>query len=72
METDTKNHEHNGIDSKKLTGKAFVNAPFPAISDVAGSAGGTYTAAEQAIINAQTVAINSILSTLRNLQIIRE
>lgn len=72
MDTTIQNHEHNGIDSKQLTGRVFINAPFDAIADISGSAGATYTSTEQTIINNQTIAINSILSTLRSLQIIRE
>lgn len=65
-------HTHNGIDSPQLTGRAFVNAPFDAIEDVSGSAGATYGATEQGIINDQTTAINLILAKLRSLEIIRE
>lgn len=46
--------------------------PAAAIAVVSGSAGATYTATEQGIINAQTTAINAILAALRAANIIAE
>jgi len=59
-------HYHNGVDSNQLTASdALFNCPQPAITPIAGTAGATYTAAEQTIINAQIVAINSIITKLK-------
>lgn len=41
-----------------------------AVANVAGSAGGTFTATEQGIVNAQTAAINALLAVLRDVGII--
>lgn len=66
------NHDHKGIDSVQLDGRSFINAPFPAITDISGTASGTYSANEQTIINDERDAINFILQTLRDLKLIRE
>lgn len=67
-----KDQEHNGSDSKRLSGKNLAGAPRAAISDVSGTADGTYSANEQNLINAQTVAVNEVISVLRYLGFIRE
>ena len=46
--------------------------PSAAIANVSGTAGATYTATEQGIVNAQTTAINAILAALRAANIIAE
>ena len=46
--------------------------PAAAIGNVSGSAGATYTATEQGIVNTQTTAINAILAALRAANIIAE
>lgn len=46
--------------------------PAAAIANVAGSAGGTYTATEQGIINASATAVNAILAALRAANVIAE
>lgn len=43
-----------------------------AIANVAGSAGGTYTATEQGIINNLVTALNAALAALRRANIIAE
>lgn len=64
-------HFHNGTDSNQLTfSEAIIGAPQAAIAKVTGTAGITYTSNEQAIINAQTVAINAIIDTMRFYKII--
>ena len=42
----------------------------PAVSNVAGSAGGTYTATEQGIINSLVTQLNALLAGLRDAGII--
>jgi hypothetical protein len=51
-----------GVD---IAGQGVLRARLPAISSVAGTAGGTYTAAEQTQINALTTAVNAILGRMR-------
>jgi hypothetical protein len=46
--------------------------PAAAVTNVAGTAGGTYTATEQGIINNSVTAINAILAALRAANIIAE
>lgn len=41
-------------------------AEGPAIATLAGTAGATYTATEQGIINAQQAAINAMLAVMRD------
>jgi hypothetical protein len=62
-------HVH-GVNVGKVWGKYLRNAPQTAIPDVTGSAGGTYNGTVQTLINDQTTAINSIISTLENLNLI--
>jgi hypothetical protein len=47
-----------------------IYTPAAAISNVTGSAGGTYTATEQGIVNNSVTAINAILAALRDANII--
>lgn len=46
--------------------------PAAAIANVSGTAGATYTATEQGIINANVTAINAVLAALRAANIIAE
>ena len=46
--------------------------PWPAITPVSGSAGATYTATEQGIVNNTVTAVNAIISALRAANIIAE
>lgn len=65
-------HEHNGIDSPKLSGRALKNAPFDAITDISTIAGATYGVPEQAMLNDMNDTLNSILTILRKTEIIRQ
>lgn len=49
-----------------------IFTPSAAIANVTGSAGGTYTATEQGMINANVTAVNAILAALRAANIIAE
>jgi hypothetical protein len=63
-------HKHNGIDSSRIPGSSLIGAPGAAVTSISGTAGGTYTATEQSMLNSQKTAINSIITTLRNLKLI--
>lgn len=63
-------HTHNRTDSPPVAFEDIEMLPEEAIDDVSGTADGTYSANEQTLINAQTVAINEILTALRNKKII--
>lgn len=63
METTTQNHEHNGIDSKKLNAAlAILNAPQAAITDPTGGA---------TIDTEARTAIIAIIDALQALNLIR-
>jgi hypothetical protein len=49
-----------------------IVTPAAGVANVTGTAGGTYTATEQAMINANAAAINAILAALRAANIIAE
>lgn len=53
-----------------LSGDKVVSGQGSAVTDVAGTAGGTYTATEQGIINDTVTAVNALLAELRTLGII--
>lgn len=64
------NHYHNDIDSNRLNAKeALVGAPQAAIAQVAGTAGSSYTSAEQTILNNTVTALNKLLAELKTLGI---
>lgn len=55
-------HEHNGMDSKRIKGKNLLNAPQPAITVPTGGA----------TVDAQSrTAITSIITTLQELGFIK-
>lgn len=63
-------HTHNKTDSPGVEYDDLLITPEEAIDDISGTADGTYSANEQTLINAQTTAINEILTALRNKKII--
>lgn len=69
---DLKPHVHNGVDAPEIPGENLVNAPQTTIALVSGTADGTYSSNEQTLINAQTTAINDIITKLKALGLIRE
>jgi hypothetical protein len=71
MDTLTQNHEHNGVDAKKLSGRSFVNAPQPTINSITDTAGATYTSTEQGMINDLKDNVNEIIVALQNLGLMR-
>lgn len=66
-----KNHEHQGTSAKRVQGKNLIKAPQAAISNVSVSAGATYTATEQSILNDHGAKINLIITALENLGLIQ-
>lgn len=62
-------HKHTGTDSQKYSLRDAQNAPQDAISQVSGTAGATYGATEQAMLNNLTTAVNAIITTLQNLEL---
>lgn len=65
----TPHHTHNDLDSPRIDGKNLVGAPQPAILPVTGTAGGTYSATEQTLINEHTTAITTIREVLKKLNL---
>jgi len=65
-------HTHNGTDSPQLSMQdAFVNVPISTVTPVSGTAGGTYTGTEQAIINSLTTTVNELITKLETLGLLR-
>lgn len=61
-------HRHNDVDSPKLyLGESIINAPQAAVTPVSGSAGGTYTGTEQALINSTKTQLNELIVKLQTL-----
>lgn len=64
-------HKHNGTDSRKLKVKeCFDGVPQAAVSQVSGTAGASYTATEQEMINANKTAINDLIVRLQAIGLI--
>lgn len=64
-------HKHNGIDSRKLKAKECLDSvPQAAVTQVSGSAGATYGATEQSMINQNATAINDLLTKLQSIGLI--
>lgn len=64
-------HKHNGTDSRKLKfNECILGAPQAAVTQVSGTAGATYTATEQGMINANKTAINDLIVKLQTLGIL--
>jgi hypothetical protein len=67
-----KTHYHNGTDSPKLVFQdAIENGQQPAVSPVANTAGATYTATEQGMINATKNSLNDLITKLQNIGILK-
>jgi hypothetical protein len=65
-------HLHTGTDSPKLVFQdAIENAPQATIADVSGTAGATYSATEQTLINDLKGTVNDLLTKLQNIGIIK-
>jgi len=65
-------HNHNGTDSPQLSIQdAFINVPQATITPVSGSAGGTYTGTEQALINSTKTQLNELITKLETLGLLR-
>lgn len=65
-------HTHNNIDSPKLTGEALENSPQSALTTgTSATAGATYTATEQAMINNLKTRVAELELKLQNLGLIK-
>ncbi len=64
-------HKHNGLDSRKLKAKeCLIGAPQATVTQVSGSASGTYGATEQSMINQNKTAINDLIVKLQAIGLI--
>ncbi len=64
-------HKHNGTDSRKLkASEALLGTPQASVSEVTGTAGGTYGATEQTIINDLVASHNDLLTKLQSIGLI--
>jgi hypothetical protein len=63
-------HTHNGVDAPQIDGSSFVGAPQTAEPLIGGTAGASYTATEQSIINSTKATVNSLIAKLQNLGLI--
>lgn len=65
-------HKHNGTDSRKLkASEALLGTPQEAVSQVLGSASGTYGATEQSIINDTKASLNDLIVKLQAIGLIK-
>lgn len=65
-------HVHNGVDAERLDGSAILNCPLPSPTAVSiKTAGATYTADEQELINSLKVTVNELVAKLRSINIIQ-
>lgn len=59
-------HKHNGLDSRKLKAKECLDSvPQAVVTPVSGTAGATYGATEQSMINDNKTAINDLILKLQ-------
>ena len=64
-------HRHNGSDAPKLYfGESMQRAPQEAVTALSGTAGGTYTASEQTLINDTVTSVNDLITKLQTLGIL--
>lgn len=76
VETNTQNHEHNGIDSKRINGRNIFNAPQTAMTTASATAlstGGaaTLSTSDQTIIDNMRTRINELETKLQALGLLR-
>ena len=65
-------HTHNDTDSPKLVFQdAIENAPQEAVTEITATAGGTYTASEQAMINNLKTSLNDLIDKLQSVGILK-
>jgi hypothetical protein len=65
-------HTHNGIDSPELEAKdALSNSPQDAVTQITATAGGTYTATEQAMINNIKTSLNDLIVKLQTIGLLK-
>jgi len=67
-----KPHSHNGTDSQKLVFKdAIENAPQEAVTEITGTADGTYSTNEQNMLNDLKDTVNDLIDKLQTLGILK-
>lgn len=76
METNTQNHEHNGVDSKRLSARSIENVPQDALttkSTTALSTGGAavLSTSDQTVIDNMRTRINELETKLQAIGILR-
>lgn len=65
-------HEHTGTDSPKLKAyEALEGCPQETITEVSGTASGTYTSTEQDMINDLKDTVNDLIEKLQNVGILK-
>lgn len=65
-------HTHNGVDAERLDGSAILNCPLPAVTPLSTkTAGASYTADEQALINSLKTTVNELVAKLQSIHIIQ-
>lgn len=64
-------HTHNGIDSARLTGRSFVNAPLTALTTADASVINTGDATSDTVIANMRTRINELEARLQSLELIR-
>lgn len=65
-------HEHNGTDAPKLRAwDSLENTPQASVSQVTGTADGTYSANEQTMINDLKASVNDLITKLQNIGLIK-
>lgn len=69
---DLKPHTHNGVDSPEIPASSLINVPQASVDSVSGTAGGTYGATEQTIINDLVDTVNDLIAKLKAIQLLEE
>lgn len=64
-------HYHNGTDSPKLPMESIERFPLEAVTEITETADGTYSANEQAMLNALKASLNDLIDKLQSAGVLK-